>query len=199
MKSDNNDLESTLISGKEFRASTWDLLQEVSVIDQRSEAVFRFLSVALQHNHSILLLIEAGNPSSASALLRCLSETCNRGIWVATVADPDQISAILKEEYKYGNIGQILEKQYGIGLGPEVRDFMHSHNHTGYEQLSRQFSTRGMIEPEFEPELLVGFIRSASALLVMISANAFAVVGRVDLANEMWNIFKLHFDQGAAV
>ena len=51
MKSDNNDLESTLISGKEFRASTWDLLQEVSVIDDRSEAVFRFLSVALQHVH----------------------------------------------------------------------------------------------------------------------------------------------------
>ncbi len=196
MKSDNNDLESTLISGKEFRASTWDLLQEVSVIGQRSEAVFRFLSVALQHQHSITLLIEAGNPSSSFALLRCLNDTCNRGIWVATDATSEDIAAILNGEFTYGNIGKTLEERYGTGLSSDARDFLHSHTHTGFEQLSRQFSKRGMIEPEFEPELLVGCIRSASAVLTALSAQAFAVVNRKDLANELWVLFKALFDQG---
>jgi hypothetical protein len=196
MKSDNNDLESTLISGKEFRASIWDLLQEVSVIDQKSDAILRFVSIALQHQHSITLLIETGNPSSSFALLRCLNDTCIRGIWVATDATPEQIAAILNGEYKYGNIGKRLEERFGTGLSPQVREFLNSLTHSGYEQLIRQFSKRGMIEPEFEPEVLVACIRSASAVLAALSAQAFAVVDRKDLANEMWEHFKALFNQG---
>jgi hypothetical protein len=109
------------------------------------------------------------------------------------------IAEILKGEYKYGNIAQTLEEKYGTGLDSEARVFLHSHPHTGYEQLSRQRSRRGMIEPEFKPELLIGCIRSASALLVMITAQAFVVVGRIDLANEIWEFFTLQFDQGATV
>ena len=88
-----------------------------------------------------MLLVEASNPSSALALLRCLNDSCNRGAWVATFAAPNQIAEILKGEYKYGNIAQTLEEKYGTGLDSEARVLLHSHTHTGYEQLSRQRST----------------------------------------------------------
>jgi hypothetical protein len=199
MASDDMDLHTTKVAGLKIRISAWDRLQNISADDNRSHAVLRFVSVALQHQHSITLLIDNKIPSSALALLRCLYDTCMRGVWTASCATPDQAASILQGEFDFqaAKIQPKLQELYGSGLDPDGRSYLHSLTHTGYEQLKWQYSKSGDIEPAFDDEQLIRCIRSASALLVLVCAHALSARNRADLAEESWLEFKDLFSIGS--
>ncbi|RZU40330.1 DUF6988 family protein [Edaphobacter modestus] len=192
MPIDREELGKTIEDGIEFRASIWELLQEVESNDKRSNAVLRFVSVALQHHHSILVLMKYGsNDSSALALLRPLKDTCERGTWVASLASDEQIEHLLRGELDFQSInaGKHLEEKHGVGLSKDIRKILHGLTHTGNEQLSNQFSERGQFESAFDIPVLVGAIRSATVGLMMLTVNACVAAKREDVALRAFSLF----------
>ena len=118
------DLETSVLNGRQFRADIWELLQLVEVRDKRGHAVLRFLSVALQHQDSIVILISTrSNDSSALALLRPMYETCLRGVWVGACAEEPQIQMILEGEFNFqaANPGKAIDDKFGASVSKETR------------------------------------------------------------------------------
>jgi hypothetical protein len=169
------------------------MLQQVSAHDVRSNVVLRFVSVALQHHNSIILLMEINNPSSALALARCMVDTCNRGSWCAVFADDAQITQVASGEFEYGNIAIVLDEAYRIGLSKDQRDLLHSFTHTGYEQIANQWSSRGFIEPEFEPKLLSNTVEISGFLLFSLCVHAVVAGRREELLPGLRDAFHVSY------
>jgi hypothetical protein len=60
------DLQMAIVAGLDIRTSAWDGLHNISSDDNRSHAVLGHVSIALQRQHTIVLLIENKIQSSAS-------------------------------------------------------------------------------------------------------------------------------------
>lgn len=166
--------------------------------DKRSHAVFRFLSVALQHQDAIVILISTrSNDSSALALLRCLHDTCIRGVWVAACADEPHIQTVLEQEFDFQavNPAKGISDKFGASVSKDTREMLHSLTHTGFEQIGAQYSDQHQIEPAFDIEKLLYAIRSASAELALLTFHACHVAGRKDLGSEAWRMFRNFFPE----
>lgn len=175
-----NALADAIEAGFRFRDDVLDLLAELSPKSPKDGLVLRFLSVALQHQHSIVVLIDLGDhDSSAMALLRCLVDTRERGIWVLDFADDQQVETILTGDFdfKAQNIPHKLSEKHNSKIPKAAVDLMHSFTRTGYEQLSRQCTDNGSIQPTFEDGFLAETIKAASAQLAGLAVSVMLVDG----------------------
>jgi hypothetical protein len=186
-------------SARKFQLLLGQQLGELSVIDEKSKIVLQFLSVGRQHYDTIVLLIEQDrNPSSASALLRPLSDVMHRGTWVATCATPKQIAEIAAKKFDYSKVNtaqQVADTYGGTGLSKEQREVLHGFTHGGYEQLERQVSSKGLIEPEFDLPFLRKTVRGSSIAVAVLAVQACTTVDRVDIANAIWKAWLQLFEE----
>jgi len=193
------DLIDATANARKFQVILKRLFDEMSVIDEKSNIVFRFLAIARQHYDTIVLLIEQErNPSSACALLRPLSEVMNRGVWVSACAQPDQIRKIVTKTFDFAKVNfakEVADSFGGNGLSQKQRDVLHGFTHGGYEQLERQVSNRGLIEPEFDLPFLTKAVRSSSVAISLLASHAAVTVDRLDIANAVWNTWVRLFEQ----
>lgn len=170
-------------------------------MNEKSGLVFRYFSIGRQHHDTIVLLIDQEkNPSSAAALLRPLIEALYRGIWIAQCASPDQIKQIaaMKLDLSSVKFAQEVANLYGTGLTKEHREIYHSFTHGGYEQLGRQFSSNGLIEPEFDLPFLIRAVRGSSIALAVLAVQACDTVGNTEVANAIWKAVSEYFNQSEA-
>src|ERR1700760_4765221 len=123
------ELTDAVASANKFRLALSQQLAQLSVIDQRSHIVFRFLSICIQHHDTIILLIEQErNPSSAAALLRPLSDVMHRGTWVATCATPEQIKEIAAKTFDFSKVNtgrEVADTHGATGLSKDQREVLH--------------------------------------------------------------------------
>lgn len=177
-----------MASSHVIRAEALNLLKEIHPSTHTQRAASRFVSVALQHQHSIVILLETKNPSSALALLRCMHETCSRGAWIAKCATEDQARSILREEFdfKAAKIYEETQDYFGFELEKEGRKRLHSYTHTGFYQLKYQRFSDGEIGTRFHPLMIKSCLYLSTALLTTFCRWVFVLHDRPDLSDRMW-------------
>ncbi len=129
-----------------------------------------YLSLAIQHHSSIVLLIEKNLHSSAGALFRPLVEATYRGIWFALIASDKQIEDFNAKKLKLKRTHE-LAKDIDKKIEGKTFHYILKHNspimngmtHGGIEQIWRQFSEKDRtIIPSFKDEELIELIHASS-------------------------------------
>ncbi len=115
--------------------------------DNRTLTVIGFISVLIEHQESILLLVMHNYAGSASALFRPIVEGAYRALWInlpATDAEVKKFNEKDKIDLEFGDIATALDNAYGM------RDFfqdfktrtwkhLNSYTHGGMHQIGRRF------------------------------------------------------------
>jgi hypothetical protein len=117
------------------------------VADERSNLVFAYIAMMLEHQEAIIELVRLGLTGSALALIRSQLETACRGLWVNLIADDAEIKAIhdgKKPFPKFKAMIQSLDKTYAMnGFLLKYADhwkILNGFAHSGTEQLYFRFS-----------------------------------------------------------
>jgi len=153
-----------------------------------------FLSTAIEHADSILLLLETGrNTGSAFALVRSLVESAYRGQWMYFLSDDEAIKKICsqsKDVYPYFSImaTQLEEFHKTSGLFT-VNDFewktLNGLTHTGLAQIARRFDKQGNIRPTYTEDEIADMIRLVIRQLLHLSITFCAMKEKRQEATEI--------------
>lgn len=180
-----SELKKALLEAKDVGVEISKALSDVRVNDVLKEKILAgYLSLAMQHHNSIIVLVENDILSSAAALARPLLEACYRGHWFALVADDSII-----DQFNEGV--DIFRSKPTYLLAKEIDEYLETHNeeidkgvfhaiyqnnspilhgmtHGGMEQIGRQFSEDGTkIKPTFSDAELIELIQSSDTHLAM--------------------------------
>lgn len=148
-------------------------------IDHRTLTVIGFVSVLIEHQESILLLVMHDNAGSASALVRPVIEGAYRALWInlpATDAEVKKFNENDKIELGFGDIAKALDKAYDIG--DFFRDFktrawkhLNSYTHGGMHQIGRRFVKHEVANNYSEKEIYE--ITSMVTTIVLLAISFF--------------------------
>ena len=115
--------------------------------DNRTLTVIGFISVLIEHQESILLLVMHNYAGSASALFRPIVEGAYRALWInlpATDAEVKKFNEKDKIDLEFGDIATALDNAYS--MGDFFQDFktrawkhLNSYTHGGMHQIGRRF------------------------------------------------------------
>lgn len=138
--------------------------------------LFLFLSVALEHQDSILLLLSAGNNTgSAFALMRPLIETSYRALWIYACASDEAVTAIEtgKEPYpSFKAMADMVDEGCGLeGVVSRMKDawkMLCGYAHTGLEQFGRRL-IGDVIAPDYRIEEINEVIQVSTATTVVLA------------------------------
>lgn len=142
----------------------------------REKVVAGYLSLAIQHHSSIILLVERNVYSSAFALLRPLFESVYRGIWFSIVSNNDELEKFCKKiNYTFKStktLAKEIDEKEGTDAFFTVCEnnlkFLHGMTHGGIEQISRQFDKNGFVLVTFTNEELVSLLNNTNVLISML-------------------------------
>ena len=130
--------------------------------DNRTRTVIGFISVLVQHQESIMLLVIHGNPHSASALVRPVVEGAFRALWInrpATDAEVMKFNEKDKIDLTFGEIGKAVDTAYGgQGMFESFKNLawngLNSLTHGGMHQIGRCFVEQEGANSYSEEDLL---------------------------------------------
>jgi hypothetical protein len=152
-------------------------MPDTSTGDKRRDLAAAFMHIGAEHVMSILHLFEMGAISSGYALLRPALETIYKSVWVATVAEAEQVEKAWQGKDVYGSFQKVIsdiEKEHsnsGVGeLFAKVdayRPMLNGLTHSGAEQTLRRLKSKNMRNPEFEFNRLLSDIRTLPAALIL--------------------------------
>jgi hypothetical protein len=144
---------------------------------KRKKVVAGFLSLSMQHHHSISLLVENKLYSSAFALLRPLFDAVYRGTWISLAASDDEIENFsIDKDFEFKNtykLAKDIDKKINVTTFHDVykqnSPLLHGMTHGGIEQIGRQFDKDGdTIQTTFDNEALFALLNSSNVSLGMI-------------------------------
>jgi hypothetical protein len=156
--------------------------------DERSMLVVGCFDVALEHQAAIALLYTSSLFGSGLALLRVLTESLVRGLWLLHCASPSEL-----EQFKRGKVTKtfatlVSEVEAAIqdvngvlsGFKATAWDGLNGFTHTGMHQVSRRHSP-GKVEANYAPEELAKALGVAGALGLIAANQLAAMSDRQDL------------------
>jgi hypothetical protein len=156
--------------------------------DERTQLALGCFDVALEHQAAITLLHLARLPGSMLALLRALTESLVRGLWLNECATELQLQkfkdgkldkpfgALVKEyEEKIASPSGVLTG-FKLSAYAELNDF----TRTGFLQVSRRHGP-GVIGPNYAEADLARALEVAGALGLIAAGQIIAIAGRRDL------------------
>jgi hypothetical protein len=159
--------------------------------DDRSMLAVGCFDVAIEHQGAISVLFTHGLYGSAFALLRVLTESLTRGLWLLNSATDKEIEKFKrgKLEKQFGQLVQEIESNMGtpdgvlsgfktIGWGS-----MNGFTHTGMHQVSRRH-TAGKVEASYPNHELKNALGVAGALGLIAAGQLLAMSDRSDLLPE---------------
>jgi hypothetical protein len=115
--------------------------------DHRSVTVIGFISMLIEHQESVLLLVMHEKAGSASALVRPIVEASYRALWINLLATDEEVKKFNEKDkidLEFGEIAEALDKGYGMGdffQNFKTRAWKHlnSYTHGGMHQIGRRF------------------------------------------------------------
>lgn len=156
--------------------------------DERTQMAIGCFDVALEHQGAITLLHAAGLPGSMLALLRVLTESLVRGLWLYECATELQL-----QKFKKGNLGKSFDslvKEYEAKIDPpsgvlsgfklSAYKQMNDFTHTGFLQVSRRHAP-GLVGPNYPDDDLSKALGVAGALGLIAAGQIISIAGRHDL------------------
>ena len=156
--------------------------------DERSQLAVGCFDVALEHQAAIVLLHQSELYGSVLALLRVLSESVVRGLWLHACATDTEISKFKsgKLDKKFHQFVQEYEEKIGTPNGilsgykmsawAQLNDF----THTGFLQVSRRHKP-GRVESNYPDQDLKNALGAAGALGLVAAGQLIAIAGREDI------------------
>jgi len=156
--------------------------------DERSMLAQGCLDVALEHQAAIAILHAAELPGSMLALLRVLSESLVRGLWIHECATDAEL-----EKFKKGRLDKsfdALVQEYeskidtpaGVLSGFKLSAWkqMNDFTHTGFLQVTRRHAP-GRLGPNYPESDLSKALGVAGALGLIAAGQLIAMADRSDL------------------
>jgi hypothetical protein len=156
--------------------------------DERSQIAIGCFDVALEHQAAISLLHSSELYGSMLALLRVLSESLVRGLWLHECATEAELNKFKKGriDKTFDNLVTEYEAKIGTPSGTlsgfklsawtQMNDF----THTGFLQVSRRHKP-GRVEASYPDQDLSNALGVAGALGLIAAGQLIAIAGRHDL------------------
>lgn len=188
--------------GNLVRQRSWDLLKNRSFSrDRKTLLLVGTTTVAFDYHESMFLLIEAGHPTSAFALIRNLFDIIVRSLYVFSHFSEEQVEKYL-EDSKFDLPGmkvmcEAIDARFGLDgafetLRQRTWKTMNSFSHGGGLQLSRQFKS-DEIAPDFTDGEIAEVLNAATSFLMLI-VRPLLVQGKLDKEVEAFEkIWKEYF------
>lgn len=145
--------------------------------DHRSVTVIGFISVLIEHQESVLLLVMHEKAGSAAALVRPVVEASYRALWINVPATDEEVKKFNEKDKidpEFGAIAEALDKGYGMGdffQNFKTRTWRHlnSYTHGGMHQIGRRFVKHEVANNYPEQELYEMTTTVTTIVLLAIS------------------------------
>jgi hypothetical protein len=145
--------------------------------DRRTSTVIGFISVLIELQESIVLLVVYDKPGSATALLRVVVEGAYRALWInlpATDAEVEKFNQKDQIDLRFGEIAGALDNAYATG--DFFQDFkgrswehLNSYTHGGMHQIGRRFVKHEVTNNYSEEQLCESTTVATTVVLLAIS------------------------------
>lgn len=145
--------------------------------DPRTVTVIGFISVLVEHQESVLLLVMHDKPGSASALIRPIVEGAYRALWFnlpASDAEVEKFNQKDKIDLEFGEIATALDRAYDIedffqNFKTATWKHLNSYTHGGMHQIGRRFVQHEVVNSYSEQEIYEMTTTVTTIVLMMIS------------------------------
>jgi hypothetical protein len=160
--------------------------------DYRTVTVIGFMSVLIEHQESILLLVMHNNAGSASALVRPIVEGAYRGLWINLPATDEEIEKFNQQDkiaLGFGELATALDTAYG--MGDFFQDFktrtwkhLNSYTHGGMHQIGRRFVKHEVANNYSEGEIYE-MTTTVTTMVVLLVSFFLKRQGHLDSGDEV--------------
>jgi hypothetical protein len=145
--------------------------------DYRTTIVIGFISILIEHQEAVVLLIMRDMVGSAFALGRPIVEGMFRGLWLNVCATDEQVMRFIdKDEIKLtlGEMAEAIDPAYNTddlfrGLKKGAWDGLNSFTHTGMLQLGRRFTKHEVKNSYTEGQIYQMTTTLTTCVLILIS------------------------------
>lgn len=145
--------------------------------DYRTVTVIGFISVLIEHQESVLLLVMHDNAGSAAALVRPIVEGAFRGLWINLPATDEEVKKFNEKDkidLEFGALAVALDTAYG--MGDFFQDFktrtwkhLNSYTHGGMHQIGRRFVKHEVANNYSEDEIYEITTTVTTMVLILVS------------------------------
>jgi hypothetical protein len=145
--------------------------------DYRTVTVIGFISVLIEHQESVLLLVMHDNAGSASALVRPIVEGAFRGLWINLPATDEEVKKFNEKDkinLEFGALATALDTAYG--MGDFFQDFktrtwkhLNSYTHGGMHQIGRRFVKHEVANNYSEDEIYEMTTTVTTMVIILVS------------------------------
>jgi hypothetical protein len=160
--------------------------------DHRTATVIGFISILVEHQESILLLVMHDKAGSAAALVRPVVEGAFRTLWInlpATDAEVKKFNEKDKIDLGFGRIATALDNAYGTGdffqnYKARVWEHLNSYTHGGMHQIGRRFVKHEVANNYSEQQIYE--ITTTVTTIVLLTIQSFLKRhGHMDSGNQI--------------
>lgn len=160
--------------------------------DNRNLTVIGFISMLIEHQESLLVLVMHEKTGSAFALGRPIIEGAYRGMWLNLPATDDEVKKFIEKdkiELEFGEIAKALDTAYNTGdffenLKTRGWKALNSYTHGGMLQIGRRYTKHELVNNYAEGEIYELCSAVTTVVLVMISVFL-KKHGHADLGTEI--------------
>ena len=155
--------------------------------DDRTMLAIGCFDVAIEHQAAIALLAKAPMYGSAFALLRVLTESLVRGLWLHACATDAELDKFKRG--KFDKSFQTLINEYELKIDTPsgvlsnfkttAWDSLNGFTHTGFHQVSRRHAP-GRVEGSYPDAEIAKALGVAGALGMIAAGQLIAMSGKVD-------------------
>jgi hypothetical protein len=139
------------------------------------------MPVSQQHHNSILILLSWNPPlqATAFALLRPLTESTIRGLWLSHIASDEQVENYTQSGTKFDMASMITAVGKAAGLNAHQAIYRHWHSlsaytHTGEHQVQRWLITEN-IEPSYSASELSELVKLSCGIAELAFQSVLAI------------------------
>lgn len=165
--------------------------------DPRTLTVIGFISVLVEHQESILLLMIHGNAGSASALVRPVVEGAFRALWINRAATEAEVKKFNEKDaidLSFEKLAAALDDAYGgDGMFQSFKTrtwkALNSFTHGGMHQIGRRFVKQEIANDYSEQD--INEITTVVTLVVLLAISLFLEMhGHATSVNKIESVLK---------
>jgi hypothetical protein len=159
--------------------------------DYRTVTVIGFISVLIEHQESVLLLV-MHYVGSASALVRPIVEGAFRGLWINLPATDQEVKKFNEKdkiELGFGELATALDAAYG--MGDFSQDFktrtwkrLNSYTHGGMHQIGRRF-VKHEVANNYSEDEIYEITTTVTTMVLILTSFFLKKQGHVDSGDEI--------------
>jgi hypothetical protein len=168
--------------------------------DARTLTVIGFVSVLIEHQEAILLLVMHGMAGSASALVRPIVEGAFRALWINLPATDEEVKRFNEKDkidLEFGEIATALDKAYN-GVDDFFQDFktrtwkhLNSYTHGGMQQIGRRF-VKQEVAINYNEEEIYEMTTTVTTIVLLAISFFLKRHGHMDSGNEVQELLKTY-------